>query len=68
MDAKDDSYQTLAFSYNREMDQLVVANTIINKVDVEDILRSNDEEKIKVPKKIYLEDTMMDLKEEHEAT
>jgi hypothetical protein len=68
MDVEDDSYQTLAFFYNREMDQLMVANTIINEVDAKDILGLDDQEKSKVPKMTYLEDTKMDSKEEHEAT
>jgi hypothetical protein len=34
--AKDDPYETLAFAYNKEMDQLVEANTITSKVEEED--------------------------------
>ncbi len=34
--AKDDLYETSTFAYNREMDQLVEANTIINEVEEED--------------------------------
>ncbi len=47
-DAKDDSYQTPEISYNMEMDQLMVANTINNGVDAEDILGLNDKEEIEV--------------------
>ncbi len=50
MNAKDDSYQTPAFFYNMEMDQLVVANTITNKMDAEDIPSSDDEEESEVQK------------------
>jgi hypothetical protein len=53
MDVEDDSYQTLAFFYNREMEQLMVANTIINEVDAKDILELDDEEKIEVPNDIH---------------
>ncbi len=35
IDAKDDQYETLALAYNKEMDQLVVANTISNEVEEE---------------------------------
>jgi hypothetical protein len=44
IDANDDPYQTHALAYNREMDQLVVANVLNNEVDEEDILTSNGEE------------------------
>ncbi len=47
-DAKDDPYQTLALSNNKEMDQLMVANTINNEVNVEDILGLNDKEENEV--------------------
>ncbi len=42
IDAKDDPYKTPTFAYNKEMDQLVVANTINNKVEEENISRSDD--------------------------
>jgi hypothetical protein len=42
---EDDPYKTLALVYNKEMDQLVVANTINNEVEKEDILGSNDKKK-----------------------
>jgi hypothetical protein len=47
-DAKDDPYQTPTLSYNREMDQLMVANTINNEVDAKDILGLNDKEESEV--------------------
>jgi hypothetical protein len=50
------------------MDQLMVANTTNNKVDAKDIIGLNDKEKNEVQETTYLEDTMMDLEEEHEAT
>jgi hypothetical protein len=53
MDVEDDSYQTLAISYTKEMDQLVVANTITNEVDAKEIMGSNDEEKNEVPKTTF---------------
>ncbi len=68
MDVKDDSYQTLALFYNREINQLVVANKITNEVDVEDILGLDDEEESEVLETTYPKDTKMDLEEEHEAT
>jgi hypothetical protein len=61
-------FQTLALSYNKEMDQLVMANTINNEVDVEDISWSNDEEESEVQKTTYLQNTMIDSKEEHKTT
>jgi hypothetical protein len=36
-------YETPALAYNREMDQLVVANTIENEVEKENIPRLGDE-------------------------
>ncbi len=50
------------------MDQLMMANTINSKVDIQDILGSNDEEESEVPKTTYPEDTMMDSEEEHKTT
>jgi hypothetical protein len=44
IDVKDDPYKTPTFAYNKEMDQLVVANTINNKVEKENISGRNDEE------------------------
>jgi hypothetical protein len=49
------------------MDQLVVVNTITNKVDTKNILRSNDQEKNQVPETTYHEDTKTNSKEEHET-
>ncbi len=43
----DDPYETLAFAYNREMDQLVVANIVNNKVEEENILGLDDKKKTK---------------------
>jgi hypothetical protein len=42
---EDDPYETLAFAYNREMDQLVVANTIENEMEKKNIPRLDDEKK-----------------------
>ncbi len=36
MNVEDDPYETPIFVYNKEMDQLVEANTINNKVEEED--------------------------------
>ncbi len=65
--AKDDSYQTSSFSYKREMDQLMVANTITNEVDTKDILKLDDEEKNEVLKTTYPKYTRTNSKEEHKA-
>jgi hypothetical protein len=46
----------------------MMANTINSKVDIQDILGSNDEEESEVPKTTYPEDTMMDSEEEHKTT
>jgi hypothetical protein len=66
--AKDDPDQTLAFSYNMEMDQLMVANTINNEVDAKDILGLNGKKQNEVQETTYMENTMTDLEEEPEAT
>jgi hypothetical protein len=55
MDVEDDSYQTFALFYNKEMDWLVVANTITNDVDTKDILRSNGEKESEVPETTYMD-------------
>lgn len=68
MDAKNDPYQAPTLAYSMKMDQLVLTNTINNEVEEENILESDDEEKNKVLETTYLEDTMMDLKEEEEGT
>jgi hypothetical protein len=44
--AKDDPYETPTFTYNRETDQLMVANTINNEVEKENILGLNDEDEM----------------------
>jgi hypothetical protein len=41
---EDDPYETPTFAHSREMDQLVVANTINNKVEKEDISGLDDKE------------------------
>jgi hypothetical protein len=46
----------------------MVANTINNEVDVEDILGLNDKEESEVHETTYSENTMMNLEEEHKAT
>jgi hypothetical protein len=37
-------YQTHALAYNKEMDQLVVANIVSNEVDEEDVIGLDDKE------------------------
>jgi hypothetical protein len=63
-DVKDDPYKTPTLAYNREMDQLVVANTINIKVEEENISRSNDEEESEGPKTTHLRDTMTNSNKE----
>ncbi len=53
-DVKDDPYKTPTLAYNREMDQLVVANTI-NKVEEENISGLDDKEESEWPKIVRLE-------------
>jgi hypothetical protein len=45
----------------------MMANTITNEVDVQDIPRSNDKEESKLLETTYLEDIRMDLEEEHKV-
>jgi hypothetical protein len=54
IDVDDDPCQTLALAYNRKMDQLVMANTLNNEVDEEDIPRLDDEEKTLLEKWFFL--------------
>jgi len=49
--AKDDPYETLAFAYIKEMDQLVEANTITNKVEEEDSIICVDAKMMKLDHK-----------------
>jgi uncharacterized protein YaaW (UPF0174 family) len=67
-ECRGDPYQTLALSYNKEMDQLMMTNTIINKVDAKDVSRLNDEEEREVLETIYPKDTTMDSEEQHKTT
>jgi hypothetical protein len=68
MDAMDDPYQAPTLAYNRDMDQLVVTNTINNEVEEEKIMELDDEEESKVLETTYSKDTMMDWEEEEEGT
>ncbi len=58
IDVKDDPYKTSTLAYNREMDHLMVANTINIEVEEENIPRSDDEEESEGPKTRHLKDTM----------
>jgi hypothetical protein len=68
MDAMDDPYQAPTLAYNRDVDQLVVTNTINSEVEEEEILELDDEEESKVLETTYSKDTMMDWEEEKEGT
>ncbi len=68
VDAKDDPYKTLVFTYNKEME----ANIISSEVEEEDcetcpyggMMESDDEEESIVPKTPCLEDVMTDEEDE----
>ncbi len=47
IDVKDDAYKTPTLAYNREMDQLVVANIINIKVEGENIMVPVTKKKMK---------------------
>jgi hypothetical protein len=72
LNVKDDPYEAPIFAYNREIDQLMEANTISNEVDEEDsttcpndeMMELNEEEKNMVVKTPCLENTMTDSNEE----
>ncbi len=72
MNVKDDPYEAPILAYNREIDQLMEANTISSEVDEEDpttcpngeMMESNDEERNMVLKTPCLENTMTDSKKE----
>jgi hypothetical protein len=49
------------------MDQLVVANTITNEVNVKDIMGSGEEEENEVLDTTYPKNTRTDSEEEHET-
>ncbi len=63
---KDDPYKALVFTYSRELDQLVEANTISNEVEEEDFVvcpngemtESNDKKESSVPNTPYPKDVM----------
>jgi hypothetical protein len=72
LNAKDDPYEAPILDYNREIDQLMEANTINSEVDEEDpttcpngeMMESNDEERNMVLKTPCLENIMTDSKKE----
>jgi hypothetical protein len=64
--AENDPYETPTLAYNREMDQLVVANTVNNEMEEENIPGLDDEEESEGPKTTLLGDTMTKLDEEEE--
>jgi hypothetical protein len=66
IDEEDDPYKTPAPAYNKEMDQLMVANTINNEMEEENILRPNDKEKSEGPKITHPRDMTIDSNEEEE--
>ncbi len=71
-DVKDDPYEALVLAYNREMDQLVEAITISNKVEEEDyetcpngrMMELDDEEESTMFETPCLEDVVTDEEEE----
>jgi hypothetical protein len=72
LNAKDDPYEAPILAYNREIDQLMEANTISSEVDEEDfatcpngeMMESYDKKESMVLKTPCLENTMTDSKEE----
>jgi hypothetical protein len=67
-DVKDDPYETPTLVYNREMNQLVVANIINSEVEKENILGLNDKEGSEGPETTHLRDTIIDSDEEKEES
>ncbi len=63
---KDDPYKTPTLAHNREMDQLVVANTFNNEMKWENILRPNDEKENEGPETTHLRDKTLYSNEEDE--
>jgi hypothetical protein len=69
---KDDPYETLVLVYNMEMDQLMEANTISNKVEeknfttcpIGEMTKLDDEEKSMVPKTPCPKDAMTNEEKE----
>ncbi len=66
IDTEDDPYETQTLAYNREMNQLVVANMFNNEVEKENILGPNDKEESKGPKTTHSRDMMTNLDKEEE--
>ncbi len=64
--AKDDPYKTLALVYNREMDQLMVANLLNIEMKKKNILRLDDEKESKGLEITYPKDTTTDSDEDQE--
>jgi hypothetical protein len=50
----------LALTYNREMDQLVVANIVNSEVEEENIMGSDDEKESEGPKTTHLRDMIIE--------
>ncbi len=65
-DVEDDPYETPTLVYNREMDQLVVANIVNNEVEEKNILGSDDKEESEGPETTHPRDTTVDSNEEKE--
>jgi FtsZ-interacting cell division protein ZipA len=63
---KDDPYETLALAYNREMDQLMVAKAINNKVEEENLIGPEDKEESEGPKTTHPINTTIDSNNEKE--
>jgi hypothetical protein len=72
LDVENDPYEALVLACSTEMDQLVEANTISNKVEEEasvvcpngGMMELNDKKESVVPKTPCLEDAMLNAKEE----
>jgi hypothetical protein len=68
INVEDDPYKTFALAYNREMDQLVVANIVNNEVEDENISGLDNEEENKGLETTHLGDTTIDSNEEKEKS
>ncbi len=66
IDVKDDPYKTFTLVYNREMDQLMVANIGNNEMKKKNIPRLDDKEESKGLEITYLGDTTTNLNKEKE--
>jgi hypothetical protein len=56
------------FAYNREMDQLMVANTFNSEVEEENIIGLNDEEKSEGPQTTHPRDMTIDSDKKEEKS